>query len=435
MRLTGSLIDNSSQFVNPLFERELDLRGNKIGLIENLGLTKDQFDSIDMSDNEIEVFGNFPVLVGLKRLFLNNNRVHKVDWGLSRSLPELRVLSLMNNNLVHLEDLEPLGDFASSGDLSPSSDEEDFVEESDKKKKNMLMMKKEGGGGKLEHLSLLDNVVCRRENYRLYVISLVPQLKSLDFKKVKQVERIEAMKLFKKRLLSAAAAAADNNNQKKSTSNISKESIEEVTATIATTGEVNMDDMHQKKQRRNKNKKEGQTFIEEEKHTKKRRIQQRQLSHEEKEILKEALLGARTLHEIQRYEEALRLQKLPKELQQPHPVSDNKLSSVSSPSTNKLMMDHSSKNRITTADIKNNRKFQDIDNSQKESTYSSSSSSSSSVVIVVDPPPASTNEMMIESLEKPEIESNGKQEKKGKDETNNTNTSLKKGGKKKKKLP
>jgi hypothetical protein len=40
MRLTPELINISPQFVNPLQERELDLRGNKIALIENLGVTK-----------------------------------------------------------------------------------------------------------------------------------------------------------------------------------------------------------------------------------------------------------------------------------------------------------------------------------------------------------------------------------------------------------
>ncbi len=37
-------------FINPVKERELDLRGLKIPLIENLGVTQDQFDSIDLCD-------------------------------------------------------------------------------------------------------------------------------------------------------------------------------------------------------------------------------------------------------------------------------------------------------------------------------------------------------------------------------------------------
>ncbi|KAI7731874.1 hypothetical protein M8C21_032238 [Ambrosia artemisiifolia] len=54
VRLTADLIWKSPHFFNALRERELDLRGNKIPVIENLGATEDQFDTIDLSDNEIE---------------------------------------------------------------------------------------------------------------------------------------------------------------------------------------------------------------------------------------------------------------------------------------------------------------------------------------------------------------------------------------------
>ncbi|XP_022991841.1 U2 small nuclear ribonucleoprotein A'-like [Cucurbita maxima] len=47
------LIWKSPHFFNAIKERELDLRGNKIAVIENLGATEDQFDGIDLCDNEI----------------------------------------------------------------------------------------------------------------------------------------------------------------------------------------------------------------------------------------------------------------------------------------------------------------------------------------------------------------------------------------------
>ena len=53
MRLTADVIARSPAFLNALKDRELDLRGNKISVIENLAATQDQFDSIDLSDNEI----------------------------------------------------------------------------------------------------------------------------------------------------------------------------------------------------------------------------------------------------------------------------------------------------------------------------------------------------------------------------------------------
>jgi len=40
MRLTPELVHQSPQFLNPVGDRELDLRGHKIAVIENLGVTK-----------------------------------------------------------------------------------------------------------------------------------------------------------------------------------------------------------------------------------------------------------------------------------------------------------------------------------------------------------------------------------------------------------
>jgi U2 small nuclear ribonucleoprotein A' len=53
MRITPDLVAQSPQFTNPLKDREIKLRAYKIPAIENLGATQDQFDTIDLSDNEI----------------------------------------------------------------------------------------------------------------------------------------------------------------------------------------------------------------------------------------------------------------------------------------------------------------------------------------------------------------------------------------------
>ena len=69
VKLTVDLIEGAGQYINPIRDRELDLRlfnifpaelmylflcrGYKIPVIENLGTTMDQFDCIDFSDNEI----------------------------------------------------------------------------------------------------------------------------------------------------------------------------------------------------------------------------------------------------------------------------------------------------------------------------------------------------------------------------------------------
>ena len=72
MRLTPDVLLNAFARVNPCNERELDLRGLKIPVIENLGTTQDQYDVIDFTDNEIKRVDNFPRFVRLSTLLLSN---------------------------------------------------------------------------------------------------------------------------------------------------------------------------------------------------------------------------------------------------------------------------------------------------------------------------------------------------------------------------
>jgi len=161
MKLTADLIGMSAQFVNALKEREIDLRDNKIPAIENLGATLDQFDTIDLSDNEIRKFENFPLLRRLGTILISNNRINRIAPDLEKNLPRLHTLVLNNNLVSELADLQPLATIKS-----------------------------------LRVFSLIDNPVTRKQHYRLYVINLLPQLKTLDFRKVKPKEREEAEKLF-----------------------------------------------------------------------------------------------------------------------------------------------------------------------------------------------------------------------------------------------
>lgn len=69
VKLTPDLIQQSMQYINPVKDRELDLRGYKIPTIENLGATLDQFDTIDFSDNDIRKLDGFPLLKRIKTLF------------------------------------------------------------------------------------------------------------------------------------------------------------------------------------------------------------------------------------------------------------------------------------------------------------------------------------------------------------------------------
>ncbi|CAI5522646.1 unnamed protein product [Closterium sp. Naga37s-1] len=172
VRLTADLILESPQYFNAVREREIDLRGNKIAVIENLGATEDLFDSIDLSDNEIVKLEGFPLLRRLSTLLLCNNRITRISPQLGTQLPKLQTLVLANNRLTNLADLDPLASLAHS----------------------------------LTSLSLLDNTVVKKPKYRLYAIHLLPKLRLLDFRKVKLKERQEAEATFGKDRAAAAAA-------------------------------------------------------------------------------------------------------------------------------------------------------------------------------------------------------------------------------------
>ncbi|KAK4791196.1 hypothetical protein SAY86_031609 [Trapa natans] len=161
VRLTVDLVWKSPHFFNAIKERELDLRGNKIAVIENLGATEDQFDTIDLSDNEIVKLENFPYLNRLGTLLINNNRITRINPNIGEFLPKLHTLILTNNRLVNLAEIDPLESLP-----------------------------------KLQYLSLLDNNITKKPNYRLYVIHKLKSLRVLDFKKVKDKERLEAASLF-----------------------------------------------------------------------------------------------------------------------------------------------------------------------------------------------------------------------------------------------
>ncbi|CEO95020.1 U2A'/phosphoprotein 32 family A C-terminal domain-containing protein [Plasmodiophora brassicae] len=164
MRLTAETIQEAPAFINAVLERELNLRGLKIPAVESLGATQDQFDAIDLSDNDIIKLENFPILKRCKSLIVNNNRIRRIAPGLGRALPSLQTLVLTNNQLARLQDLDPLHELKG-----------------------------------LERLSLLKNPVTALDNYRLYVISMFPKLRHLDFQKVQVSERERATAMFQGR--------------------------------------------------------------------------------------------------------------------------------------------------------------------------------------------------------------------------------------------
>lgn len=149
--------------------------------MESLGATQDQFDAIDLSDNDIIKLENFPILKRCKSLIVNNNRIRRIAPGLGRALPSLQTLVLTNNQLARLQDLDPLhelkGQFSTAWSHPAGADP--FAG--------------------LERLSLLKNPVTALDNYRLYVISMFPKLRHLDFQKVQVSERERATAMFQGR--------------------------------------------------------------------------------------------------------------------------------------------------------------------------------------------------------------------------------------------
>ncbi|GJQ76036.1 putative U2 small nuclear ribonucleoprotein [Trypoxylus dichotomus] len=108
VKLTAEIIQNSMQYINPVKDRELDLRGYKIPEIENLGATGDQFDTIDFSENDIRKLDGFPYLKRLKCLLMNNNRIIRLGENLEDHIPNLETLILTGNHLEELSDVDPL---------------------------------------------------------------------------------------------------------------------------------------------------------------------------------------------------------------------------------------------------------------------------------------------------------------------------------------
>ncbi|KAF9458359.1 leucine-rich repeat-domain-containing protein [Collybia nuda] len=161
MKLTPELLAQASAALNPIKERQLDLRGYKIPTIENLGVTRDQHDAIDFTDNAIVTLGNFPLLKRLQTLLLANNRISAISPSIHLSVPNLTTLVLTNNNIAELGDLEPL-----------------------KELKN------------LKYISLLGNPVRERKWYREWLAWRIPGLRVLDFQRIRDKERQTAKALF-----------------------------------------------------------------------------------------------------------------------------------------------------------------------------------------------------------------------------------------------
>lgn len=164
MRITADLIQKCAQYLNPLNEYYIDMRGYKIPFIENLAATNDQFSCIDLTDNEIARLENLPQLLRLVTLILCNNRISKIDATFADMCPKLESLVLTNNKISSFSEIDNLA--------------------------------KSQCGKTLLRLSLNGNLVTNLPNYRAYVVYKLPNLRVLDFQKVSMKEKQAAKKMF-----------------------------------------------------------------------------------------------------------------------------------------------------------------------------------------------------------------------------------------------
>lgn len=139
MRLNADLISKSAQYLNPLNQFYIDLRGYKIPFLENLAATNDQFECIDLTDNQIAKLDELPHLLRLETLLLANNHISKVESGFSQMCPKLENIIMSSNRIARFSEIDKLAEC-----------------------KN------------LTRLSLMGNQVAALPNYRLYVIFKCP---------------------------------------------------------------------------------------------------------------------------------------------------------------------------------------------------------------------------------------------------------------------
>ncbi|KAJ3210688.1 U2 snRNP complex subunit [Entophlyctis luteolus] len=154
MKLDYDVLSNALSFIDPVKERCLDLRSLRIPRIENLAITKNLNDTIDLTDNDIAALADFPPLPRLKTLLVANNRIAMISPHVATALPALRNLILSHNALADLADLAPLAEFPL-----------------------------------LERVAFAGCPVAAKKDYRMWVIWLCKKVRVVDFRKVKDKVR------------------------------------------------------------------------------------------------------------------------------------------------------------------------------------------------------------------------------------------------------
>lgn len=170
-------------------------------MIENLAVTRDQYDCIDLTGNELRRLDNFPRLTRLRTLFASGNSISSFQLG--SCLPNLEMLVLNDN---------PIGDIAVLEDLR--------------------------GLRYLRYLSLIDCPVARTPGYRLSVIGMLPQLRALDFERITMAERRQAASITEDRARAPPNLTGDDQGPPKKKGRLDRERVEEALRNAKTLDEI-----------------------------------------------------------------------------------------------------------------------------------------------------------------------------------------------------
>lgn len=168
-------------------------------MIENLAVTRDQYDCIDLTGNELRRLDNFPRLSRLRTLLASGNAISSLQLG--SCLPNLEMLVLNDN---------PIGEISVLADLR--------------------------GLRHLRYLSLIDCPVARTPGYRLSVIRMLPQLRALDFERITAVERRQALSVDEDR--TRTTNTGEDHEPPKKKGRLDRERVEEALRNAKTLEEI-----------------------------------------------------------------------------------------------------------------------------------------------------------------------------------------------------